>query len=291
MQKNFLICALILILSVFSLAKIRIVTSINIIEDWLTVIGGSNVEIHTLITGLETPHTYSPRPSDTLALNKADAFIGIGLGLESWLEPLIESSRNKNLSIYYLSDNVTLIDEDINNNEHIDTHHHHQNPHIWLSLSNAKQMVVSLSLILSRLDPENKDYYNKNSVAYISQLKKLKEKYQPLFFALKDKRIVSFPASYPYLFSEMGLVEVARGEEIHGQEPSAKKMVSLVNLMKQSNIKILVAEKQFSSLLPKTLAKETNSQLVYLSPLLVDNQNYLELMESNYVNLLAGLSH
>mgnify|MGYP000870743250 CR=1 FL=1 len=279
---------LILIITVTSFAQVRVVTSINIIEDWLKIIGQDKVTIHTLITGLETPHTYSPRPSDAVALKKADAFIGIGLGLESWLEPLRKSAAKKDLPVFYLANNLELLETEDEHDHGEDNHDHGANPHVWLSLTNAKLMVVELSEILSSIDPANKSFYQKNSQNYLAELNKLKNIYLPKFAALKDKNLVSFPASYPYLFHELGLIELARGEETHGQEPSAKHMVYLTNLMKKNNIKVLVVEKQFSTVLPLTLAKSTGAKPVYLSPLIIDNLSYLQLMESNYLNLLAG---
>ncbi len=288
MRKIFFSVLLILIITGASFAQVRLVTSINILEDWLKIIGQDKVSVHTLITGLETPHTYSPRPSDAVALQKADAFIGVGLNLESWLEPLRKSAAKKDLLVYYLANDLELLETEHEYSE--DDHEHGANPHVWLSLANAIQMVTKLSEILSSIDPANKSFYQQNSQNYIAELNKLKNTYHPKFAALKDKNLVSFPASYPYLFQELGLMELARGEETHGQEPSAKHMVYLTNLMKKNNIKVLVVEKQFSTVLPLTLAKSTGAKPVYLSPLLIDKLSYLQLMENNYRNLLAGFN-
>lgn len=289
MKKVLIKLLLVLVLANLGSAKMQIVTSINVLSDWLKIIGEDKIEVTTLVTGLETPHTYSPRPSDALAIKKATAFIGIGLGLESWLQPLLKSSGNNNLPVFYLSESLKLIEEKEEENDSLN-HSHHTNPHVWLSLNNAKAMVIKLSEILSSLDADNANCYVKNSQNYLLMLQELETTYQPQFLNLKDKRLVSFPASYPYLFKEMGLEEVARGEENHGQEPSAKKMVSLATLIKKMQIKVIVAEKQFSSVLPSTLAKETKAELVYLSPLLLAKQSYIQLMESNYENLLKGLA-
>ncbi len=288
MKKALLKLFLVLFLYNLCSAKMQIVTSINVLGDWLKIIGQDQVEVTTLVTGLETPHTYSPRPSDALAIKKATVFIGIGLGLESWLQPLLKSSGHNDLPVFYLSESLVLIEEE-EESEPIG-HSHQANPHVWLSLNNAKTMVKKLAEILSALDADNAGFYVKNSQNYLLLLQELETKYKPQFLKLKDKRLVSFPASYPYLFMEMGLEEVARGEETHGQEPSAKKMVGLATLIKKMQIKVIVAEKQFSSVLPSTLAKETKAKLVYLSPLLLEKQNYLKLMESNYDNLLKGLT-
>jgi ABC-type Zn uptake system ZnuABC Zn-binding protein ZnuA len=292
MIKKASLLVLILCLSLVSFARLRVVTSINILDDWIKAVGKDKVEIHTLVTGLETPHTYSPRPSDTLALNRADGFIGIGLGLESWLQPLIKSSAKTSLPIYYLAEKVNLISEDEashDTSQDNDDFHEH-NPHIWLSLENAQLMVGFLAEILGTLDKQNAEFYKTNAQSYIQSLNGLATKYKQRFASLEDLSLVSFPASYPYLFVEMGIDEVARGEETHGQEPSAKRMIALANLMKKSNINVLISEKQFASPLPAALAKETGAELVYLSPLLLGGQTYLELMETNYNTLYKAFS-
>lgn len=290
MLKKVVLLVLIAALSVASLADLRIVTSINVIADWIKAVGHEKVEVHTLVTGLETPHTYSPKPSDTLALKRADGFVGIGLGLESWLQPLLRSAANPNLPIYYLSENLQIIEEeDAADHDHSD-HSHDYNPHVWLSLTNAKEMVKNLAEYLAALDGGNADFYKQNAEKYIRELDALYTRFSEKFSQIEDKRLVSYPASYPYLFEEMGIVEVARGEETHGQEPSARRILTIADLMKKSGVKIIVSEKQFSSPLPSTLARETGGKIVYLSPLLLGGQTYLELMEANYNALLEGFA-
>jgi ABC-type Zn uptake system ZnuABC Zn-binding protein ZnuA len=151
-------------------------------------------------------------------------------------------------------------------------------------------MVKNLAEYLAALDGGNADFYKQNAEKYIRELDALYTRFSEKFSQIEDKRLVSYPASYPYLFEEMGIVEVARGEETHGQEPSARRILTIADLMKKSGVKIIVSEKQFSSPLPSTLARETGGKIVYLSPLLLGGQTYLELMEANYNALLEGFA-
>jgi len=64
--------------------QVKVAVTINVIEDMVRQIGGDRVEVRSLVTGLENPHTYSITPEDRQAVEDADIFMEIGMGLEPW---------------------------------------------------------------------------------------------------------------------------------------------------------------------------------------------------------------
>ena len=60
---------------------------------------------------------------------------------------------------------------------------------------------------------------------------------------------------------------MATVEPIPGQEPSAKELAWLVDLMRREHIKVITTEPQMPSALPDMLVRETGAKVVVLNPL------------------------
>lgn len=257
--------------------RVQVVTSINVLEDLVRQVGGEEVKVRSLVTGLETPHTFEVRPSHMRALAEADLVVILGQGLEPWVEDII-AGLGKEVPILEVGQDLKVLEED--------------NPHLWLSLSNALVMVRAISQALQALCPSRADYFAANEQSYSKKLQDLQTDLKMKVAELTDNRVVSYPASYPYLLQEMGFVEAARGELHHGQEPSAKGIVGLVNFMRREQIKVIIAEKQFSDRLPRLIAAEAGAQVAYLTPLLgglPGSDDYLGMMKTNVESLLEAL--
>jgi ABC-type Zn uptake system ZnuABC Zn-binding protein ZnuA len=84
---------------------------------------------------------------------------------------------------------------------------------------------------------------------------------------LPDKRFVSYHDAWPYFARRFGFTIVATVEPIPGQEPSAKELARLVDLIRRERIKVITTEPQLPSSLPEMLAKETGARVVSLNPL------------------------
>src|SRR6266581_8945833 len=63
---------------------VKVVATLPILKEFAEQVGRERVEVRTLITGLESEHSYSPKPSDLKALEEARLLLEVGLGLEVW---------------------------------------------------------------------------------------------------------------------------------------------------------------------------------------------------------------
>jgi len=52
---------------------LRVVTTLPDLADFVRQIGGSRVEVRSLLTGYEDVHTYEPRVSDVKALARSES--------------------------------------------------------------------------------------------------------------------------------------------------------------------------------------------------------------------------
>ena len=87
------------------------VTTSNILADWVRSVGGDRVEVFPLLPANADPHTYQPGAQDITRIADADLVFSIGLQLEgSWLEELIENAARDHDAIVAVGDVVDPID-------------------------------------------------------------------------------------------------------------------------------------------------------------------------------------
>ena len=91
--------------------KISVVTTSNILADWVRTVGGNRVDVFSLLPANADPHTYQPGAQDIARVADADLIFSIGLSLErGWLEELIENAARDQDVISAVGDVVDPID-------------------------------------------------------------------------------------------------------------------------------------------------------------------------------------
>ena len=72
--------------------KLEVVTTSNIVGDWVSEVGGDRVNVFPLLPPNADPHTFQPGARDIARLADADVVFTIGLGLEAgWLDEIIDN--------------------------------------------------------------------------------------------------------------------------------------------------------------------------------------------------------
>ena len=75
--------------------KIKVVTTIPDLADMTRQIGGDQVDVTSLATGVEDIHAVPMKPSFAVTLNRADAVVLLGLEAEhAFLPALLDAAKN-----------------------------------------------------------------------------------------------------------------------------------------------------------------------------------------------------
>ena len=287
--------------------KIPVVVTLPVLKDFTEQIGGPYVAVKSLITGMESEHTYTPKPSDLLAVREAKLLVKIGLGLEVWVNSLIKNADRPDLKIVTTSDGVGLI-RDHDQTERTDPDHRDEgtvdrqhafkeqhtmgNPHIWLDPENAKIMVRHITEGLISVDPAHKDEYLRNQSRYIMELESLELELKKKVSRLSNRSIITHHPAWPYYARRFGFI--IKGDIVTqvGTEPSAKHLGDLIKLIQREKVKVIVSEPQLNPKIPQTLSEETGARVVVLSPLpgvLPGTETYLDLIRTDTETLIAAL--
>ncbi len=220
-------------------------------------------------------HDYQLTPQNMITLSKADFFVVNGAGMESFLEKAIKT--RKNLKVIEASKGIKLLQD---------------NPHVWLSPTLAIEQVKNIASQLVVQMPEHKAALEKNAESYIKKIELLRKQMKDETKDLKGRSFVTFHEAFPYFAQEFNLKISAVIEREPGTEPNAKELASIINLLKQSAVKVIFAEPQYSAKAADTIAKESGAKVYKLDPVVTGDYTsdaYLQIMRSNLSTLKNAL--
>ena len=226
-------------------------------------------------------HDYALTTSDIKKFVDADILIANGAGMESFLDRV--TKQYPHLKVVQLSRGIPLIKGKGDEGD---------NPHVWVSISNAIIQVKNLDSALRGLDPVHRNMYQTNSNEYVSRLETLREKMHKALEQYKGKKIVTFHEAFPYFAEEFGLEIAAVVEREPGSEPSAQELARTIELVKRLNIKALFAEPQYPAISAATIARETGAKVYILDPAVTGPEQpdaYISIMERNLRTLEEAL--
>lgn len=288
MFKNILI-----ILSIFTsvaAAQIKVVTTTTVIYDLVKNIGGEKVEVDYLSRGDQDIHFLEILPSYMLKLRNADIFFEIGLQLEMWAPQIIDGSRNYDLRIIYLSDEIspkevptTKVDASLGDV------HPDGNPHYWLDPYNAKIMSRVIYNELSLESPENDSYFKTNLDNYLAKLDVKIAEWENKMSQLKQKEIVFFHSAWTYFADRFGIKIAGYVEPKPGIPPTPSHNAYIIQLIKKKNIKLIVMDVFYSDNAPNQIANLTGTKVLKIPTQVYGEENiksYIDLID-NIVNKIT----
>ncbi|WP_416149262.1 metal ABC transporter solute-binding protein, Zn/Mn family [Salipaludibacillus sp. HK11] len=139
-----------------------VTTSFSVLADIIGEVMGDRGEIDYIVPIGEEPHEYEPVPSDFRNVSDADVFYVNGMGLEEWLEKVVDNASDTD--VISLSDDITeipLLGEEA------------PDPHAWLSPKNTHHYVNRLLNDLIERDPDGEEVYRENAEAYLEEVDEL----------------------------------------------------------------------------------------------------------------------
>lgn len=274
---------------------VNVVVTIPVLKDLAEQVGGPHVRVTSLLRGYENEHTYAPKPSDLVAVRKAQLLFQIGIGLEVWVSPLVKNAGSPSLRVVTTSKGIGLV------RDHPDHHGERRvseeaesggNPHIWLDPQNVAIMLRHITEALIRADPAHAVDFRNHQAAYLQQLDHLQNELMDRVKRLSDRRFIAHHPAWPYLARRFGFEIVGTIQMQSGTEPSALHLQSLISTIKQDKIKVIVSEIQLSQKIPDLLAKETKGRVVVLTTLpggVPGTETYLDMLRYNVLQLANAL--
>lgn len=279
-------------------SPLSVVTTIYPLREWAEAVGGPRVKASQLLPPGVEAHTYSPRPSDMVALRQADLFVYLHPAMEPWAKDLLAGIKRPRLRIIQAADAIA----DLHDEEHCESHdehdHHGVDPHVWLDPLLAIRIVEEIAKVLADLDPEHKTEYIERSEEYIARLRSLHESISQKL-ADCDRRIVLFVghSAFRYFGERYNLEFVTPYPGFSpNAAPGARAMATIAQTVRETGSEVIFHEELVVPRVAQAIANETGARLEVLHAVhnltteeLQSGKTYLVIMEENAQKLQKAL--
>src|SRR5918995_7399838 len=179
---------------------LNIVASFYPIFEFVKQVGGDKVTITSLIPVGVEPHDFEPTIQQIQNGEIAHIVFFNGLGFESsWI------SRINNDNIVDTSSGINITTMTGNTVD----------PHIWLDPELVKSQVKNIEEALIKLDPANKEYYEKNASNFSRELDSLDSFIRSILQTCDKKDFIAFHDAFSYFANRYGLKQ----HSIQGASP------------------------------------------------------------------------
>lgn len=236
-----------------------VVVSIQPQRHLLEAIAGSKVEVVCLLDDESNPETYEPDMKVMMAIERSDAYFTMGtIGYELAILPKVRSN-NPDLPIFDTSKGVNFIDSHDADEGDVD-------PHVWVSVCNAKIIAANMYVNLVKLYPKWKKYFTKRYKALQAKLGQMDQAFSARLKAVAaaDTVFLVWHPTLSYFARDYGLRQVSLD---NGKEPTVMDLRAHLDTARRSGAKVLFLQPQIDGRQASELLKSLNVKKVSFNPM------------------------
>ena len=298
MKKYLILLVLSVAFSNVFAGTIKVVTTTQDTKSIAEIIGGNKVEVFAIATGYQNPHFVDPKPSYIIKLANAELYITLGLDLEAgWSPSLLSSSRNPKIqkgSAGYVdaSAGVQLMQVPSAINRAEGDIHIFGNPHYWLDPANGKQIAKNICDGLSRISPENKNFFEENLKTFDATIDQKMKAWAVKMSPYKGTKVIAYHNEWCYFENRFGLQIIDFLEPKPGIPPTPSQLVKIIGEVKRNAIKVIISSPYFTTSSSEVVSKQTGAKALTLATSVgaFDSvKNYYDIFDYNINQLISAL--
>lgn len=290
-------------------ARPLVVTTLFPLYDFVRSVAGERMDVVLLLPPGVEPHHFDPRPEDIARVQQAALFVHTGGFMEPWAERVLAGTDRAKVQVLAAADGVSLMKIEENKGqgsrakgqeEHKDHDHgeHGVDPHVWLDFGNDRIMVERIAAALSRVDPGGAQLYRQRSGELVKRLDDLDRRYREGLSSCASRVVIhGGHNTFGYLGRRYNLTYLAAAGVSAEVEPTPRRLVELVRLVRSNNSKAVFSEELVSPRIAQTISSETGATVLKLHGAhnvakdeLARGVTFFDLMDENLKNLRTGLS-
>ncbi|MBQ6890180.1 MAG: zinc ABC transporter substrate-binding protein [Oscillospiraceae bacterium] len=241
---------------------------------------GTPLTVTRLVTeNVSCLHDYSLQVGQMRAIEQAELIVISGAGLEEFLQDALHGKR-----VCEAAGDMELLegghDHDHDHGHDHAGHMHEEDPHIWLSPENAKEMAHNICHSLCQDYPQYTDIFQTNLAALEADLDALQAYGELALADLSCREIITFHDGFSYLAESFDLTILEAVEEESGSEASAKELIHLIGLVQEHELPAIFVEANGSTSAASIIRSETGVK-VFTLDMAMAGDDYLEAMYRN----------
>lgn len=251
---------------------------------------GTPITVTRLVTEeVSCLHDYSLNVRQVKAAEAAQVIVISGGGLEEFMYDLIAGREviDASSGIELLCGGHTHEHEE-DGGDHDAGHHHAEDPHIWLSATNARMMAENICMGLQKRYPSYRDAFADNLSELQQDLDELKDYGDRMLAELDCRELITFHDGFAYLADMYDLTILEAVEEESGSEASAKELIHLIEEVEHHHLPAIFTEKSGSVSAAGIIARETGCGSFALD-MAMSGDSYLGAMYHNIDTIKEAL--
>jgi zinc/manganese transport system substrate-binding protein len=276
----------------------KVVASFSILGDLAAEVGGSRVEVSTLVGPNGDGHSFQPSPADARKVSRARIVLVNGLGFEGWMPRLVKASGGAPVVVEVTNGIVprTIEEEgDASHGSHAGTP---ADPHVWQSVANARAIVANIRDAFVAADPAGRSAYEANAAAYDAKLAALETEVRTAIARIppERRRIITSHDAFGYFAAAYGVAFVSPQGVSTEAEASAMAVAGIIRQIKAQAIPAVFIENISDPRLLARIADETGARIggtLYSDALSGRDDGagtYIEMMRHNIRELASALA-
>jgi ABC-type Zn uptake system ZnuABC Zn-binding protein ZnuA len=282
--------------------RLRVVTTTGDMRALAKAVGAERVIVTSLVPPGERPERYAPRLQETSTLKGARVVVRAGPAIDPWFDKLLARSAQKNgrtgiergekghvdASAAIAASDPMLVSAGFaarNRRSQRGT----ATLHFWLDPKTADAITAEIVKAFSEADPDNKRYYEQNRAAFLSRLNSKIGEWSARLAPLRKEPLLAFHDDWDYFARRFELNIVDFITERDGAPPKLGRIGELTKLIKDKNIRLILAEANQPERHSNMLAQRTGAKVVQLAGtvgMLPNTDDYISMFDAN-VNALA----
>lgn len=277
-----------------------VVTTSTDLKALVEAVGGERVQVESLAPPLHDPHAVDVKPGQLAKLKAATLVVRIGLDHEPWLGRALRTLSDPRFvrgSPHYLdtSKGIQLLQAETPRIKADKGAHLHGlgNTHYWLDPENGRPITAAILEALARLAPGDRLYFETNRKRFLDQLDRRLKGWLQTMAPYKGTRVVAVHETWPYFAQRFGLVIVGVVEPTPGVPPSPSYLAGLIQKMRDSRIRLLIAEPYSNASVVRQVATQSGATAITLIPSVGGDpaaSDYLSLFDFNIKRLSEAVA-
>ena len=276
--------------------EINVVATTPMIGEFVSQVGGDNINLTVLMPAEADPHTYDPAPQDAGAIADADLVFYTGLKYEpAALVKLLENSACSAEVLAEVGENVFPIEfkegghddhhddhdeeghddhdeeghddhDEEGHDEHAGHDHGAYDPHFWFDPNRVAYAAEYIESKLVEFDPSNASEYEAAGKAYVTELKGLVGQVSELISTIpsQNRKLITTHESLGYLEAKFGLEVLSTiiPSLDSANEISPSQLIGVIDVIEDNNVKVIFIESEAPSVYAETIVAETGIKAV-----------------------------
>jgi zinc/manganese transport system substrate-binding protein len=280
-------------------AALKVVATTSEYGALASEIGGNRVSVTTIAKATEDPHFVDARPSQIVALNRADVLIEGGAELEvGWLPTLLQGARNSKIlsgapGRVVASQGVQLLDIPLAADRSQGDTHVAGNPHFMLDPLNSRIVAAHIARVFTAVDPGGAALYKANLDRFNATLTAKMKEWTAILAPYAGRQIVTYHPTWRYFGRRFGLKADTFLEPKPGIPPSPPHLAKVMQKMKNEKIRVLLVEPYQPRKTADAVVSRTNGVLVQVAQFpgaLPGTSTYITLIDTVVKRVAQGLA-